>query len=71
MTRNSALAIGRREKRYGSRQTKVSTANREMVWEGVLHVKRRSRRFWKTNTTPILERKINGHPGSIIANWMK
>ena len=62
MTKNKAPAMGRIEKRYGSRQTKVRTAKREMVWDGVLHVRRRSRRFWKTKTTPILRPIVSVYP---------
>ena len=54
MTKKRAPAIGRTGRRYGSRQTKEQTARREMVCEGFRQVRRRSRRFWKTNTTPIL-----------------
>ena len=55
MTKKRAPAMGRTGRRYGSRQTKEQTARREMVCEGFRQVRRRSRRFWKTNTTPILD----------------
>lgn len=45
MTKNRAPAMGRTERRYGSRQTKVHMASRDRVCEGFLQVKSRSTRF--------------------------
>ena len=69
MTKNRAPAMGRTEKRYGSRQTKVRTAMRETVWDGVFHVRRRSRRFWKTKTTPILGTMVNVFAGLSVVGF--
>ena len=41
------------------RQTNVYIIRKERVWDGVLHVKRRIRRFWKTKATPTLVYQVS------------
>ena len=54
MIKSTIVAGGIVARRYGFRQMNVRMASRESVWDGVRQVRRRSRRFWKTKTTPML-----------------
>ena len=54
MSLRIADASGSTASRYGSRQTKVTTARRESVCEGRFQDRSRISRFSKTKTIPIL-----------------
>ena len=57
--KRSVETRGIKGRRYGLRHTKVYTIRKDMVWDGVLQVNRRMRRFWKTKATPTLVSCVN------------
>lgn len=55
MTKRRARVGGMTAKRWGSRQTKVHTARRESVWDGVFQESKPMRRVWPMKMIPHLQ----------------